>query len=342
MSAPIRRSLKVSEWPRADREAWELACRPTIKLRKGGLAAHLKPVSRNDLARRYGYFLDHIARNSILDLDAGAGFYVIPRNVSSYVAELRARVASVTLYGNIYKLRRFTQLIAPNRDLEWLNELEQDLDWAKRPRSKFERIVDSDRIVQAGLALMEEAESAHHLTPLKRARGYRNGLMIVFLAVMPIRLKNFYAIRIGLCLVKYQNSWQQIISAADTKSNRADERPVPRFVAAYLDKYLEVYRPLLKPKSDELWVSAYGGALSYLGCERIITDTTRATLGIPMSPHLFRSSAASTAYLYAGNQPHLAAGLLHHSDTTITERHYNRARGSSYASSFSKLIESPR
>ena len=153
---------------------------------------------------------------------------------------------------------------------------------------------------------MVEAEAAHHVTPLKRARGFRNGLMIAFLAVMPIRLKNFAALSLGKHLVKYQGKWQLIISAADTKSQRSDERPVPGFIAAYLDKYIETHRPLLKPKSSELWVSTYGGALSYSGCEQIITETTRATLGVPISPHLFRASAASTAYFYAGDQPHLA------------------------------------
>ncbi len=58
--------------------------------------------------------------------------------------------------------------------------------------------------------------------------------MVAFLAVMPIRLKNFAALSIGKQLVKYQGKWQLIISAADTKSQRADERPVPEFIAAYL------------------------------------------------------------------------------------------------------------
>ena len=129
-----------------------------MKLKKGGSAAHLKPISQKDLERRYGYFLDYIARTSLLDAHARAGSYVIPSNVSGYLAELTARVSSVTVYGNIHKLRRFTQLIAPGKDLEWLKELEQDLDWAKRPSSKVDRIVYSDRIVQAGLTLMVEAE----------------------------------------------------------------------------------------------------------------------------------------------------------------------------------------
>jgi len=80
--------------------------------------------------------------------------------------------------------------------------------------------------------------------------------------------------------------------------------------------------------------------LSYNGCERIITETTRKTLGVPISPHLFRTCATSMTYLYAGDQPHLAAGILHHIDPTVTEAHYNRARGASFGRAFSELVES--
>ena len=46
------RSLPLEEWPRADREAWEQACRPSVRLIKGGAASHLKAITRADLARR--------------------------------------------------------------------------------------------------------------------------------------------------------------------------------------------------------------------------------------------------------------------------------------------------
>ena len=63
------RSLPLDLWPEADRNAWNTACRPTARLRRGGAAAHLKPVTRDDLARRYGYFLDFLDRQGLLRLD---------------------------------------------------------------------------------------------------------------------------------------------------------------------------------------------------------------------------------------------------------------------------------
>jgi hypothetical protein len=116
------------------------------------------------------------------------------------VAELKERVSSVTVYGSICKLRRTTQLIAPTRDLGWLIEIERDLAFDMRPRSKYERLVLTECLVEAGLTLIAEAERSDGPTKLARARMVRNGLMVALLACCPVRLKNFAALEIGRVL----------------------------------------------------------------------------------------------------------------------------------------------
>src|SRR5262245_4371481 len=109
-AADVTRSLPFELWPHADRLAWQAACRPKERLRRGGAASHLKAVTRNDLQRRYGYFLGSVKGAGALAGDRAAGVHVTPANVDRYVAALKARVSSVTAYGSIYKLRRITQL----------------------------------------------------------------------------------------------------------------------------------------------------------------------------------------------------------------------------------------
>jgi hypothetical protein len=92
------RSLPIELWPLADRDAWTAACQPAQRLKRGGTAAHLKPITRNDLARRYGYFLDFLSRQDLLDVDAMVAADVTPANIEAYIAELKARVGSVTVY----------------------------------------------------------------------------------------------------------------------------------------------------------------------------------------------------------------------------------------------------
>ena len=112
-----------------------------------------------------------------------------PDNVDAYITEIKQRVGSVTLYGSIYKLRRVSQLIAPDRDFAWLSEIEKDLALTMRPRSKFDRLVLTEVLVEAGLSLIAEAETTTSLTKLQRARQVRNGLMVALLAFCPIRLR---------------------------------------------------------------------------------------------------------------------------------------------------------
>ena len=129
------RSLSKELWPLADRTAWEEACRPGMRLTRGGAASHLRAVTQNDLAKRYGYFLDFVSRSRRLKPEAKAGAHVTLENVEPYVAELKGRVSSVTVYGSIQKLRRIIQFIAPERDIAWLMEIERDLLSEVRPKS---------------------------------------------------------------------------------------------------------------------------------------------------------------------------------------------------------------
>src|SRR5712691_371237 len=79
-------SLPLQLWPAADKNAWEVACRPGARLKRGGAASHLKPVTRHDLAKRYGYFLDFLSRLDWLDPNADPGAHVTPQYVEPYVA----------------------------------------------------------------------------------------------------------------------------------------------------------------------------------------------------------------------------------------------------------------
>ena len=70
----------------------------------------------------------------------------------------------------------------------------------------------------------------------------------------------------------------------------------------------------------------------------LISKITLETLGVDVSPHLFRTAAASTAAAYGGNTPHLASALLNHTDPRVTEKHYNRASTVSTAAVYARII----
>ena len=204
------------------------------------------------------------------------------------------------------------------------------------------RLVLAEALVKAGLTLMVEAE-AREATPLQRATKYRNALMIALLACCPIRLKNFAALTLGKSLCQIDSSWWIVLGATETKERRPDERRVPDFLSANMERYLSHYRAILG-RSDNLpggfWLSSNDGrALSYLGVETIIMSTTEMVTGVRVSPHLFRMSAATTAATHAGTTPHLASALLDHRDARTTNSITTAPPVSARAKRMEKLLK---
>jgi integrase len=306
------------------------------------VAGHLKPVTRDDHARHYGCFLDFLDRHGLLRSDGEAAANVTTDNIYAYLTELKDRVRSTTVHGSICKVRRAAQYMAPGCNLTWLAEIGKDLALVRRPRSKFHRMVMTEVLVEAGLTLIHEAEVSPTLSEIARARQVRNGLMVALLALCPIRRKNFAGLEIGRSFQKVRGKWWILLSASETKENRPDERPVDELLTPVIDRYLDQHRRVLARTNNPpsaLWLSSSNGMPMTGGNVRgVISATTLATVGVDVSPHLFRTSAASTAAILGGKNPHLGSALLHHIDSRVTNEHYNRAGSLSAADSFRQIV----
>jgi integrase len=353
-SRSAARSLPLAEWPDAERTAWERALRPGWKL--GHRANRLGQETRKDLRRRYGQFLHFCSRTGRLDPAAEPGSLVTLDAITGFIAEHQARVGSVTVAQSVFKVCRAARLIAPTLDFTWLSEIAKDLALIAEPMNKSARVVTTARLVEAGLTLVAEAGLATSSPLVVRSLMARNGLMVAMLAVCPIRLKNFAALEIDKSFVEQEGTWWIVLR--NTKSRRPDERPIPDYLNDAIKQYLEVYRPALRAldpakrqngneptgavfdRDRALWIGRLGDALSYGAVQRIIPETTRETIGVDVSPHLVRASAATTAALHSANNPNLASALLHHTRRSVTEDHYNRASSLSVAGQFARLVRS--
>ena len=341
-SAVKPRSLPVDEWPAADREAWEEACRPGIRLTPGGRASYLAPISRHDFAARYGAFLGFLQRMGRFDEEGALAAQITPSNVEAYIAELKNRVRSVTVWNCIYKLRRAAELLDPTVDFSWLAEIERDLALVMVPRSKFDRVVLSERLVEGGLTLLAEGKTCSK-SAFKFAKDVRNGVLIALLAVCPIRIKNYASLEIGHTFKKIQGSWWITVPPQSTKTGNPEERRVPDFLNRAIGLYLDRARPVLigtKPVSNALWISSRTGRqITTKNLGTLISKITVRTIVVDVSPHLFRTAGATTAALYGGDTPHLASAVLGHTDPRVTHEHYNRATSINAAKIYAALIE---
>jgi hypothetical protein len=349
-------SLRLSEWPQADQQAWVEACRPRLGLKRGGAAAPLALITRTDLERRYGYFLTYLQEKCELDLSASAGAQITPEAVEGYLTYVDPQWRTTTIAQTMFKLARMGSLLAPKQDWAWLREIACERELDANPKPRFDRIVTSERLVEAGLGLIRTARQNRRLRKHWRATMIRNGLMVALLGLVPIRLKNFVGLSLGTSFKRIGDRWWIVLGRRETKSRAPDERPVPWYLNRAIAIYLTYARPILLGQlefmigaADEtgcpapeltgaLWIGERAEPLGYSAVERVIMKTTRQTIGRALSPHDFRRNGATTARFRAGNEPHLASGLLHHRDRKVTEN-YNLASSFEGAQRFSDIIE---
>ena len=77
--------------------------------------------------------------------------------------------------------------------------------------------------------------------------------------------------------------------------------------------------------SNALWMAMDGKPMSYASVGELITETARMTVGVKVTPHLFRTAGVTTLATRAGDNPHAGSALLHHRPGPVTQENYNRA-----------------
>jgi integrase len=194
-------------------------------------------------------------------------------------------------------------------------------------RRKAGRIVSPAVLLDLGNTMMEEGQAGTASDPVPAARLYRDGLVIAFLALIPLRRGNLVALEIGRQLTRSSGGWVVTIPGEEAKNHRPLVFTLPDALAAALDTYLAVHRPVLLARrrgggTAGLWLGATGCPLSAIRVWRLVTGHTRQRLGVAVNPHLFRDCAATLLGDVDPANVLLAAPLLGHSDFRTTEGHY--------------------
>jgi site-specific recombinase XerD len=126
----------------------------------------------------------------------------------------------------------------------------------------------------------------------------------------------------------------------------ADQRPVPDYLEDAVKLYLTESRPVLigsRPATNSLWISSRTGrryTTKNLGTR--ISNITLETVGVDVSPHLFRTAAATTAACYGTDMPYLASAVLSHTNSRDTEEHYIRTTTLNAAKDYAAILRRRR
>jgi len=250
--------------------------------------------------------------------------------VVAYVKEMRElENSSYTILARLQELYDAAVVMDPHRDWTWIQRIASRVRSTARPaRNKAAKIVSWDDLFKLGLDMMKAAESQR--TARLAALMFRDGFMIAFIALRPIRRKNLVSMTLGQHLLNREGAWWLIFEGEEMKNGEPFEAPWPDELTSALETWLTRWRPILcqrrgrwvKSIGHALWVSDHGSSLRQDGIYgRVVLHTKRA-FGHAINPHLTRDIAAT--HLADSDPEHvwIAAPLLGHRNFGTAQRYY--------------------
>jgi integrase len=175
--------------------------------------------------------------------------------------------------------------------------------------------------------------------------------MLALWATRPLRRRNFASLRLDRELCRVNGRWTLAVEDGGTKSGAPYRAPIPEALAAALERYLVLHRPILvqrrgrwhQPAGDALWVSKDGSPMTEIGIYFRITRLTRAAFGRSINPHLLRDAVATSVADETPEHILMVPALLGHRSPKTAERHYNQAQTASAVRHYqAELIELQR
>jgi integrase len=343
--------LPISLWPSADQAAWERAIRPGNPFEDGGMAARWSPATRRKTIAGYGRFLFWLKERNELDETVGPAERITRERIKAYLEDLRSLNHGHTIQCRIQEFGDAMRALAPERDRSFINRAAGRLRADTIPaRDKRGRLLPIAEVIAEGSSLLKRAEENENLSEIDRAALYRDGFLLTFLAYHPMRLKNLALLRIGHHLVQHGQLFILKIDASETKARKFSEEEVSEDLSCALRRYIDVHRPVLvrargrwhAAALDWLWVSRDGSPCNDQTLRNIVKKHLVGPNGKPISPHLFRTMAATTVSIEAPGSVDIIPAILNHGSHRTSEQYYNLASSLEASRAFNSALDAVR
>jgi integrase len=328
--APLTVGVPFEHWPILHRQAWLAATRDGDILSGRGPAAHWKPKTRRSILKAVGNYLRFECERGRVIEEQTVAQLLTEDSLRAYIAALRWRLAPQSVVTQLGHLSLAIGVMTPDADRTLIKLAIARLTPNVTPkRKKTERLVRPTVLLRLGHKLMADCQVRRAHDPRLNAMDYRDGLMIAFLALCPVRLENLAQMQIGLHL-RFEGDVVRV-AFDETKGGRPLEFDWPTELRSALNFYLSHVHPMLHNLPQHgapLWPSLHKHKRQ-MGASGIYTRITRVTeehLGIPVHPHLFRDAAATFITDIAPERAQLSAGVLQHTNLQMTKDHYIRGQ----------------
>jgi integrase len=341
----IRRELPFSEWPADDRELWTKAFKDEGLFEQSGSACQWAVATATQVRHGYALWLGHLNLAGSLDAQCLPCDRVSRESLLGYIKDLQSRIAAVSVCSRLRDLSEALRVMQPAGNRELVVRALRNLERSARPsRNLRARLVAPSEIYEAGIRLMDRIALRKGRISTRTAVAYSDGLRIAMLIARPVRLRNLAGMRIGCNLIKGDSCYRLRFGRTETKTGETIDVDLPGRLTAYIDRWIEAYRPVFRgaERTDALWVSSHGGAMSKAGVYERICLTTKRELGVHINPHAFRHIVATSVAIAMPKDVEMTPFLLgHRTDRTVAE-HYNLARSLSASARYLEQFERRR
>jgi integrase/recombinase XerD len=331
--APERECMKVGDWPEEDRRLWREAVAPADPFSDdGGTRANHSMRSNMKAEKGYGRFLTDLKFHDPEALLEPSIARITPDRVRAYARRLEAiGNGTRTILCRLQELGEMAKAFDPTKDWSFINRVASRIRARHKPVRDKSNLRLSDELFELGLELMTQARRARGL---KAAIDFRDGLIIAFLSLLPLRRRNLSDFKLGRNLIDLSQRLLVVFEETETKTHAPLEIEWPESLIDALEEYLLTYRPSLesregrwhRPADGFLWLSKDGSPMTEMAIYDRIRARTKAKFGKALNPHLFRDAAVTTMAIADPAHVRLAAPLLGHRSFSTTEKHYQQAK----------------
>ena len=219
----MRQYLPYAEWPEEDRGLWDATFKKGERLFDDcGPGAHLSERSQQQLQYAYGKFLKFVAVRHTDRLGCDPAARVSADMIKEFVKFQPKTCGDVTISIYLYHLWLVLKSMCPACDWSWLATISARLAARGKEKRKKYHLVTSETLYALGIALMDGAlSSGKPVTASRVQTTYRDGFIIAFLALIPLRRRTLGLLRIGQHLVKAGADWAIDIPANLVTRNRS-------------------------------------------------------------------------------------------------------------------------
>lgn len=314
-------AVEPEAWPAKFRRLLDLSHAPTCPLEKPSVAAGWRDTTFKLHTWNVGFFVGWLRWTGRFQGDWDLHQYATPDVVGAYVEDMRGfNLSTRTIATRVDGVRAALSALSPDIQTGWLmrgiNELRKE---PSDRRRTGERSQHTAQLVELGMELMNGAcRSGSNQSDARKALQYRDGLMIVFLALAVPRLSPLQVMVVGQHLVPHDGVFKIQWSAQEMKEGKPYEADLDTELSELFQRYFDEFHPTLlaqagsEPATAAVWVSCQGGQLSRGGITHAIKKRTKHEFGELVFPHAFRHSAATSLALERPDLICLATPLLQH------------------------------